>query len=579
VSGTGKRKIVNPAGPKQGVFYMKSKTMFGIIAMVAIVGFSFAACGDGGGTGGDGKKGTAPTIATEPLPDGTVGTVYSQTLAATGDEPVTWSVSVGTLPTGLSLQSGTISGTPTAVNTYTFTVKATNAAGNDTKQFSITTAPAGGGGTAPRITTTSLPGGTVGTVYSQTLKATGGTPITWSIESDTLPTGLDLATDGAITGTPTAVGRFTFTVIATNAAGSDTKQLSITIIAVAITTTSLPNGVVGTEYSQTLTATSGTPVTWNIESGALPTGLDLAADGAITGTPTAAGRFNFTVKATNAAGSVTKQFSITIAFIEMVQIEGGTFTMGSPASEQYRETNEFQHSVTLTGFRMGKYPVTQAQYKAVMETNPSNFTTPVSPETDTANRPVEQVSWYDTLVFCNKLSMSEGLSPAYRISGSTDPADWGPMPTYSDATWNAVIVVAGSDGYRLPTEAQWEYACRAGTMTAYITGNTIIDNTGWYKDNSDERTHTVGEKPANAWGLYDMHGNVYEWCWDWYGFYEHEPQTDPTGADSGGSRVVRGGSYYHHGQFLRSAFRYVSYPTYSYIYFGLRLVRPNTNEQ
>jgi formylglycine-generating enzyme required for sulfatase activity len=563
---------------------MKNKTMFGFIAMVAIIGFSFAACGD---DGGDGKKGTAPAITTATLPDGTEGTAYNQTLAATGDTPVTWSIDSGTLPAGLTLQSDTISGTPTAANTYTFTVKATNAAGSNTKSLSIRIAPSGGG-TAPRITTTSLPGGTVGTAYRRTLTATGGTPITWSIESDTLPTGLDLATDGAITGTPTAVGKFNFTVKATSSTGIDTKELSITIIAVEITTTSLPNGVVGTEYSQTLAATGTASITWNVESGALPADLSLAATGSITGTPTTAGTSIFTVKATNAAGSGTKQLSITIVnpFVEMVLIQGGIFQMGSPTTEPDRYNEETQHQVTLTDFRMGKYPVTQAQYEAVMETNPSSFTTLVSPETSTANRPVERVNWYDAVVFCNKLSVAESLSPAYEMQTeanttvwSTDTATWGTVPTTSNTRWNAVRTVTGSTGYRLPTEAQWEYACRAGTTTAYNTGATISTNTGWYSNNSDNRTHSVGEKPANEWGLYDMHGNVWEWCWDWYGTYASGAQTDPTGAVSGINRVRRGGSWNADGQFLRSAYRSPFSPDSRNYVIGFRLVRPNTNEQ
>jgi formylglycine-generating enzyme required for sulfatase activity len=255
--------------------------------------------------------------------------------------------------------------------------------------------------------------------------------------------------------------------------------------------------------------------------------------------------------------------------IKMVQIQGGTFTMGSPEDEPNRSEDETQHSVTLTGFSMGKYPVTQEQYLAVMGTNPSNYRNPSA-----TKHPVEKVTWYDALVFCNKLSVFEGLSPAYRISGSTDPATWGTGPITSNATWNAVEIVADSAGYRMPTEAQWEYACRAGTTTAYNTGATISDDTGWYKDNSDNRTHSVGEKPANAWDLYDMHGNVFEWCWDWYGTYADGAQTNPTGAVSGDKRVARGGSYYGDGEDMRSAFRDNYTPSTSLIDIGFRLVRP-----
>jgi formylglycine-generating enzyme required for sulfatase activity len=278
--------------------------------------------------------------------------------------------------------------------------------------------------------------------------------------------------------------------------------------------------------------------------------------------------------------------------IKMVWIEAGTFTMGSPADEPGRNTTagrETQHPVTLTaGFYMGKYPVTQAQYEAVMGSNPSYHTTPVSPETDTGKRPVEMVSWYDALVFCNKLSIREGLTPAYKIDGKTDPAEWGTVPTTgnSDATWNAVEIVAGSNGYRLPTEAQWEYACRAGTTTAFSWGTNIVSSTQANYDGSTvdannttagtnlERTSMVGSYAANAWGLYDMHGNVFEWCWDQYGTYEDGPQTDPTGAVSGSNRVIRGGARNGSGQNLRSAFRGDAPPGLRGGIFGFRLVRP-----
>jgi len=263
--------------------------------------------------------------------------------------------------------------------------------------------------------------------------------------------------------------------------------------------------------------------------------------------------------------------------IEMVSITAGTFTMGSPSTESGSQSEERpQHSVTLSSFKMGKYEVTQEQYEAVMGNNPSNFSSnPQAGETQ-GKRPVERVSWYDAIIFCNKLSILEGLSPAYRISGSTDPAVWGTVPTSSDATWNAVEIVTGSNGYRLPTEAQWEYACRAGTTTAYNTGDIISDNTGWYTSNSGSKTHEVGLKPANAWGLYDMHGNVWEWCWDWYNssYYSRSPANDPMGAAAGSSRVERGGSWGIDASIARSSFRSNIYPYCRYIDIGFRLVRP-----
>jgi formylglycine-generating enzyme required for sulfatase activity len=189
-------------------------------------------------------------------------------------------------------------------------------------------------------------------------------------------------------------------------------------------------------------------------------------------------------------------------------------------------------------------------------------------------------------VFCNKLSINEGFSPAYSINGSTDPADWGVLPTNANATWNAVEIVADSDGYRLPTEAQWEYACRAGTTTAFNWGTDTINSSQANYDARTvdanntvagiylARTTEVGSYAPNAWDLYDMHGNVYEWCWDWYGDYVAGTQTDPMGAVSGSTKVRRGGSFYFAAQNMRSASRSHVGLGYQGSSNGLRVVRP-----
>ena len=270
------------------------------------------------------SSGSSPNITTTTLLDGTVGTSYSQTLTATGTVPITWSVVSGNLPNGLNLNSssGAILGTPTNEGTSYFTVRAVDARGQHERQLSITV---GKQVDSAKITTTTLPDGTVGTSYNQTLTATGTTPITWSVVSGNLPNGLNLnSTTGAITGTPTTSGTSYFTVRVENAAGRDERQLSVTIPNapnLSITTTTLPGGTRGAPYNQILAATGSALITWSVVSGSLPGGLNLnSGTGAITGTPTAAGTFSFTVRAENTASRDEKLLSITIDHVEGVHI-------------------------------------------------------------------------------------------------------------------------------------------------------------------------------------------------------------------------------------------------------------------
>jgi formylglycine-generating enzyme required for sulfatase activity len=214
--------------------------------------------------------------------------------------------------------------------------------------------------------------------------------------------------------------------------------------------------------------------------------------------------------------------------MKLVYIQAGDFMMGSGLSpsqvssqfggnaDWYKDEHP-QHKVKISeGFWIGQTEVTQAQYRAVMDTNPSNF--------KGDNNPVEQVNWSDAMEFCKKLSQKE--------IGRT---------------------------YTLPTEAQWEYACRAGTSTVFSFGNSesSLGDYAWYKSNSNDKTHPVGQKRPNDFGLYDMHGNVWEWCRDWYdsGYYNKNIITDPENKQGDSNRVLRGGCWDHTPVYFRSAER------------------------
>jgi formylglycine-generating enzyme len=217
--------------------------------------------------------------------------------------------------------------------------------------------------------------------------------------------------------------------------------------------------------------------------------------------------------------------------VKMVPVAGGTFSLCT-GSGDYTVT-------TVSSFQMGKYDVTQAQYLAVVGSNPSAFT-------GDASRPVEKVSWYDALVFCNRLSMLEGLTPAYTINGSTDPNYWDNVPTVDTPLWDNAILNLDANGYRLPTEAEWRFAAQGGALSkgySYVGGN-VLDDVAWTSGNSGGTTHPVGLKQANELGLYDMSGNVWQWCWDWYSAPQSgAPQSNPTGPSAGSSRITEGGSY------------------------------------
>jgi len=222
--------------------------------------------------------------------------------------------------------------------------------------------------------------------------------------------------------------------------------------------------------------------------------------------------------------------------MEFVLIRAGEFDMGSPSSERDRDNDEGPvHRVKISRpFYMGKYEVTQKQYYVIAKSKPSRF--------KQEGRPVENVSWDQANSFCKKLSEIKGGS------------------------------------YRLPTEAEWEYACRAGSQDSFYFGDdptySQLEQYAWYSKNGDSATHPVGEKKPNSFGLYDMHGNVWEWCGDWYAtdYSRHSIAVDPQGPLIGKSRVLRGGGWFRSAMYCRSANRSGCEPVYGRDYLGFRIV-------
>ena len=257
----------------------------------------------------------------------------------------------------------------------------------------------------------------------------------------------------------------------------------------------------------------------------------------------------------------------------------GKFMIGSPASEPERTKDEAQHQVTLTqGFWLMETEVTQALWAAVAGKIEAKFKGP--------DQPAEPVTWYDAVDFCNQLSAASGLRPAYTINKQVKDPNNQSEEKNDPVRWQ-VTLVPDANGFRLPTEAQWEYACRAGTGTVFSWGDAIDPGMANYNGNNVynnggkgvylEKTTPVGKYAPNPWGLSDMHGNVWEWCWDWYGPYAEGNVTDPTGATSGSLRVLRGGVWHYKPGYLRSASRYKDKPARRWDLLGLRPIVPDSN--
>ena len=274
----------------------------------------------------------------------------------------------------------------------------------------------------------------------------------------------------------------------------------------------------------------------------------------------------------NSSGNIPEVF---------VKVKGTTIT----GNESWTPTSEVfvsGRSITIPDMYVCDHEVTQAEYEKYCKYGSSS---PSSSYGDGDNYPAYYVNWYDAIVYCNLRSIDEDLTPAYKIGEETDPRKWSGIvgdsengycgPSSSNSTWNALIYDKKADGYRLPTEAEWEYIAREeGSSTTIYSGSNTVDEVAWYYKNSSSKTHEVKGKNANSLGIYDMSGNVWELCYDWDGTVNSS--TADTGASSGSLRVFRGGSWYDGDYGSSVSYRYGCSPFRRFNYLGFRVVRPSS---
>lgn len=238
----------------------------------------------------------------------------------------------------------------------------------------------------------------------------------------------------------------------------------------------------------------------------------------------------------------------------MILVESGTFIMGNTFGDGYYDEKP-THRATVSGFYIGKYLVTQKEYKSLIGNNPSYF--------KGDDLPVETVSWFDAIKYCNAKSKTEGLPVAYNESTGD----------LLDSLGNITTDVTQAKGYRLPTEAEWEYAVKGGTSTYKYSGSNDVGSVAWYWDNSGSKSHPVGTKKSNELGIYDMSGNVWEWCQDWYDDYNGTNSVNRYIYEKTYGRVLRGGGWNNDAGDMRVTNRYFGDPTDRDFDVGFRVVR------
>ena len=416
-------------------------------------------------------------------------------------------------------------------------------------------------------------GGNGGVYSAQAITSTGVTGLTATLAAGTLLSGAGSLTF-TITGTPATSGTASFALSVGGQTCTLTRTVALPVgtitaltcstatntgtltqgVAAAIVSSSVPytGGNGGTYTAQTITSTGVTGLTATLAAGTLLSGAG-SLTYTITGTPASSGNASFALSVGGQTCTLTRTVNIGLGplNIETVLIPAGTFTMGSPTTEPQRQTDEVQHQVTLSAFRMSKYETSNAQFAAFLNA-----------------KSIGSNGLYALAAYPTQVLIYQNTSWGLTWTGT----QWQPVVGKENfpvvnVTWYGATEFATYAGGRLPTEAEWEYACRGNTTTAFNTGACLNNTQANYNWNSPltgcsntstaypNQTQVVNSYSPNVYGLYNMHGNAWEWCSDWYGTYSPTAQTNPTGASSGVFRVVRGGTWVVPAQYCRSAIR------------------------
>jgi formylglycine-generating enzyme required for sulfatase activity len=487
--------------------------------------------------------------------------------------------------TGVSVKVGsTVQISGTTAHNFTSPVTYTVVAADSSTQdyiVTVTVSPS----PAKAITAFSLKG-VAGTINetAKTIAVTMpyGTDVT-ALVATFITTGASVKVGSTVQISGTTAHNFTSSVTYTvTAADSSTQDYTVTVTvalnpAKAITAFTFPisTGTTIDEVAHTIAVTVpfGTVVTALVPT-ITHTGASINPDTDVANDFTSSVVYTVT-----AADSSTQDYTVTVT------VSSGDYTSAHIGTLKYVPAGSFQRDSTSTNistvsaFRMSQYEITRAQFLAIMGTDPSNTTY----STGTSD-PVQQTNWYHAIAFCNKLSIAEGLTPVYSVSGvNFSTLTYAAIPTSSDATWDAATADWSANGYRLPTEMEWMWAAMGATAgaTGYLkafagsTGSNAIGDYAWTEENSsvNYKSQPVGTKLPNELGLYDMSGNVWEWCWDWYDSYSMGTQTNYRGAASGTSRVLRGGSWTYLAFHATVAYRFYLSPYTQSTPLGFRVVR------